>query len=137
VSDIQAFGFRDGYAETLFADGVTLRVSPESPEDPIVISKCELIRDGEIVAVATGGKFWAASTSQTDFASRLGAAVDAERKVYRAYRSGKIDEAMWQDRFRMFWKVMIKCRDILGKGTVGALAEADSIEGINQGSEFG
>ena len=56
----------------------------------------------------------------------MGAAIEAERKIYKAYRSGQIEETVWQEQFRSFWKVMIRCRAIqtrLAAGTMQAVGE--------------
>lgn len=129
VADIQAFGFREGCADIVFDDGVRLRVYPVDLEDPIDIRVCVLSRS-DIVSAASPDLFWSEDGTQGELAARLGAAVEAERKVYKAYRAKRIDEADWQEKFRTFWKVMIRCRGILGTLTVGALPTANSLEDI-------
>ena len=111
---IQAFGFRDAAAETVFEDGLRLRVIPTDLEDPIQIEACVLSGKEELTCVATDGGYWSTGLTQGQFAERLQAAVQAERQVYRAYRAGRIEESDWQSRFRLFWKVMIRCRAIHG-----------------------
>jgi hypothetical protein len=51
VADIQAFGFRDGRADTVFEDGVRLRVYPVNLEDPIEIRAC-VLNDSDVVSIA-------------------------------------------------------------------------------------
>jgi hypothetical protein len=127
VAEIQAFGFRNGCADTVFDDGVRLRVYPVDLEDPIEIRAC-VLNDSNVISIATRDLFWSTGGKQVDLAARLEAAVEAERQVYRAYRARRIEEAVWQEKFRLFWKVMIRSRNILGVLAVGALPSVDVLE---------
>lgn len=122
MDGIRAFGFRDGAAETVFEDGTRLRAVPADAEaDPVEVAVCVLVEGERVRAGASADGFWSDGMDQGTFAKRLGEAVEAERRVYRAYRSGKISEDAWQERFRLYWKVMIRCRAILGLVTAGSL----------------
>lgn len=126
MGEVQAFGFREGAAETVFDDGLRLRVVPAGDADPIEIASCVLSTEDGTLAVTSRDGYWSESVAQTDFAERLGKAVEAERQVYKAYRMKRIEEQVWQDQFRMFWKVMIRCRPLLGRLTAGAVREVAS-----------
>ena len=128
MAEIQAFGFREAAADTVFADGIRLRVFPVEGTNPAVIEGCLVTERDRWVAVASPKAYWSDAWDQGAFATRLGQAVEAERQVYRAYRAGRIQEDQWQRSFRMFWKVMIRCRAILDSAEVGALAAVESVE---------
>ena len=111
----------------MFDDGVRLRVYPVDLEDPIEIRAC-VLNDSNVISIATRDLFWSTGGKQVDLAAWLEAAVEAERQVYRAYRARRIEEAVWQEKFRLFWKVMIRSRNILGVLAVGALPSVDVLE---------
>jgi hypothetical protein len=112
VAEIKAFGFREGGAEVVFADGLRLRVVPVDLEDPIQIRACLLLNDTGIVEAATPEGSWSGTDNIKRLAERLSSGIEAERRVYKAYRAGAIKEDVWVKSFRMFWKVMIRCRRI-------------------------
>jgi hypothetical protein len=132
VSDIQAFGFRNGGADTVFYDGVRIRVFPHDIEhDPITIAACVLTDRAGLGAVGTPEGYWSNTWSQRTFAKRLAAAVEAERQVYKTYRAGRIEESVWKEKFRLFWKVMIRCRSVLGSVSAGCLREVGAVEELD------
>ena len=110
MAEIQAFGFREGGAEVVFDDGLRLRVVASELVDPIQIRACLLVDDDGIVEADTPEGFCSANDNLDLLAERLSMGVEAERRVYRAYRAGAIKEEVWLSSFRMFWKVMIRCR---------------------------
>ncbi|MCH2663792.1 hypothetical protein MK139_05575 [bacterium] len=132
---IQAFGFREAAADTVFDDGIRLRVVSEDPEaNPIDIIACVLSDSDGVRLCATAGGFWSDGLSLTEFSERLGSAVEAERQVYRAYRAGRVKEADWQGKFRMFWKVMIRCREIQRLATTAVLPRVGSMRSLGEGA---
>ncbi len=132
MPDIQAFGFRNGGADTVFDDGVRLRVIPcDLEQEPFLIAACVLTDRSGLVAVATPTGYWSSGWSQPRFAERLSAAVEAERQVYKAFRAGRIEECVWREKFRLFWKVMIRCRLVLGSVSAGRLQEAKGVDELD------
>ena len=123
---VDSVGFAEGRAVVRFADGSVLRVEPEEDTGPVRIKACEFVVPTGLGAVATETSFWSEGPGQQEVAVALGAAIEAERKIYKAYRSGQIEETVWQEQFRSFWKVMIRCRAIqtrLAAGTMQAVGE--------------
>ena len=132
MSDIQTFGFRNGGADTVFEDGVRMRVFPaDIDHDPITIAACVLTDRAGLRAVGTPAGYWSNDWSQRSFAKRLSAAVEVERQVYKAYRAGRIEESDWRKTFRLFWKVMIRCRSVLGSVSAGSLREVESVDELD------
>ena len=126
--NLKGFGARDGAAVVDFEDGRTLCFVPQWRGDSVRrIVRVALFDGDACVACVFGGCFWTAgSVTQTELGQLCDFAIELERDVYRHYCQGRIEEDAWQVRFRTFWKIVIKTRQIaeaLGKGQLPVLCE--------------
>lgn len=111
---LEGYGGRDGDAVVVFRDGRELRLIPEWRGDSVrrIVTVVLLQNDAPIAGV-DAGCFWAdGDIDQRELGDYCAFAIDLERSVYRLYRAKKIDESEWQQRFRVFWKIVIKSRQI-------------------------
>jgi hypothetical protein len=111
---LTGYGERDGAAVLTFSGGRELRFIPEWKNDSVKrIHSVLLLDDHELVAEVVSGCFASGGAmGQRDLATYCEFAIDLEREVYRHYRMGKITEQEWQSRFRAYWKIVIKSRQI-------------------------
>lgn len=114
LADVKAYGCQDDLAVVAFEDGRELRAQGVWQGDTVRrIEKLTLSCQDREIAGVSGGVFWAhTGVSQKDLGEYVMCGIELERQVYRYYRQGKIAEAEWHDRFRAFWKIMIKTRQI-------------------------
>jgi len=119
LPDVKGVGSREGSAEVAFHDGVTLSMRPMLKRgEPVGVEGALFRRGDDVVAemVVEEGEGWAfreSGLSAEAAGSYVAAATEAERTLYKAYRSGKIPRDEWIGRFRDFWKVSIKSRKLL------------------------
>jgi hypothetical protein len=111
---LKEYGERDGVAVVTFDDGRELQIIPEWGIDSVKgIEGVHLFDSGEMVAEVRKGSFWSnGKVDQRELGAYCAFAITLEREVYRYYRQGKIAEDEWQKRFRNFWKVVIKSRQV-------------------------
>lgn len=111
---LEGFGLRDEAAVVAFTDGRVLHLIPEWRNDSVKrIQSVHLLDQGqEIAQVVSGGFASLGVIDQPTLGSYCHFAIDLEREVYRHYRLGKIAEEEWQQRFRGYWKIVIKSRQI-------------------------
>jgi hypothetical protein len=77
------------------------------------ILSVRLLGQGQVIAQVVSGCFEPLGViNQPELGSYCTFAIDLEREVYRHYRLGKISEDEWQKRFRGYWKIVIKSRQI-------------------------
>ena len=113
-TSLKGYGERDGLAVVTFVDGRELQFMPQWHHGAVRrIVSVQLMVNNEVEAQAVGGVFWSGSdVSQVELGAYCSFAIDLEREVYRHYRAGKITEDEWQKRFRTFWKIVIKSRQL-------------------------
>jgi hypothetical protein len=111
---LEGYGTRDGVAVVAFADGRELQLVPEWRNDSVRrILSVRLLGQGQVIAQVVSGCFEPLGViNQPELGSYCTFAIDLEREVYRHYRLGKISEDEWQKRFRGYWKIVIKSRQI-------------------------
>lgn len=111
---LKGYGERDGLAVVTFEDGRELQMSPEWRGESVRrILSVQLFGGRRLIARVMAGCFWSENTvSQVELGKYCAFAIDLEREVYRHYRTGKITEEDWQKRFRLYWKIVIKSRQI-------------------------
>lgn len=113
-TSLKGYGEQDGRAVVTFVDGFELQMVPEWKNDSVRrIYEIYLLHHGEICAQIVKGCFETrGEIDQRTLGAYCRFAIDLERDVYRLYRMGKIEEREWQKRFRKFWKIVIKSRQI-------------------------
>ena len=111
---LEGFGVRDGVAVVAFTDGRELHFAPEWRNDSVKrIQSVQLFEQGQVIAQVVSGYFGSLGViDQPTLGNYCAFAIDLEREVYRHYRLGKIVEEEWQKRFRGYWKIVIKSRQI-------------------------
>lgn len=109
------YGVRDGVAVVSFADGRELRLVPQWQGDSVrCLEAVGLVLNGDAIAIACEDGYWTSGdVAQAELGGYCAFAIDLERQVYRFYRQKKIDEIAWQQKFRSFWKIAIKCRQMM------------------------
>lgn len=111
---LDGFGIKDEEAVVTFVDGRALHLLPEWRGESVRrIRQIRLYESGKVIAQVEQGIYDLSSVcSQKDLGAYCAFAIELEREVYRFYRTGKISEEEWQKRFRGYWKVVIKSRQI-------------------------
>jgi len=111
---LEGYGARDGVAVVAFKDGRELQLLPEWRNDSVKrIQAVRLLNEGQVIAQVVSGCFESLGLiDQPALGNYCAFAIDLERDVYRHYRLGKISEDAWQKRFRSYWKIVIKSRQI-------------------------
>lgn len=111
---LTGYGVRDGVAVLTFSDGYELRFLPEWRHETVRrIHSVLLLFENDIVAELVSGCFASnGKVGQRELAVYCNFAIELEREIYRHYRLRKITEEVWQKRFRLFWKIVIKSRQI-------------------------
>ena len=111
---LDGYGVRDGVAVVVLTDGRELHLEPEWRNDSVKrIQSVQLFDQGQVMAQVVSGCFGSlGEIDQPTLGSYCHFAIDLEREVYRHYRLGKIAEEEWQRRFRGYWKIVIKSRQI-------------------------
>jgi hypothetical protein len=131
--EVEAVGYEAGKAVVRFEDGGLLRIEPEPDSDPVRVRGYRFDFEREGTAEGTATAFWTNGPDQRVVASRMLAAMEVEREIYRAYRRGGIKEDVWQDRFRSFWKILIRCRQIQGRLAACEIPMQEALDGEEAG----
>jgi hypothetical protein len=111
---LEGYGARDGVAVVAFVDGRELQLLPEWHNDSVKrIQSVRLLDHGQMIAHVVSGGFASLGVIDQPTLGRYCAfTIELERDVYRHYRLGNISEDEWCKRFRSYWKIVIKSRQI-------------------------
>lgn len=111
---LDGFGIKGEEAVVTFVDGRALHLLPEWRGDSVRrIRQIQLFESEKVIARVAHGVYDLSSVcSQKELGTYCAFAIELEREVYRFYRIGKIAEEEWQKRFRGYWKIVIKSRQI-------------------------
>ena len=121
-TSLEGFGEREGLAVLTFVTGETFQLIPEWQNESVrrILAVQLLAEKNQVIAQVVSGAFWTdGAVDQFELGSYCALAIDLEREAYRHYRTGKIAQEEWEARFRSYWQVVVKSRQIataLAKG---------------------